>query len=122
MIITLVNSGTKADYALLGTTLTIGNQVSIDLEGRQQDTQHVIDVCLDNQLETMREGLGAWYVATIIIPPKQRSLVESGEVDEEGNAIMVETELPLDVNKVELHLWSLPEKPRVEQTQTGRSD
>ena len=102
MIITEINEGKKADYKLNEKVLTIGNQVSIDLQARQSDVQKVIDVCLDNQLQTMREGLGAWYVATIIIPPKQRELVK----DEEGN--YVERMRELDTNLVELRLWALP--------------
>ncbi|MBL5768230.1 AAA family ATPase [Heyndrickxia sporothermodurans] len=110
MIITNVNEGKKARYSMKGTRLTIENQVSIDLEERQSDVQKVIDVCLDNQLQTMREGLGAWYVATIIIPPIQRLLAGTGEYDENDNEVMSEIELPLDMNKVELRLWGLPEE------------
>lgn len=108
MIITEINEGKKASYKLEGKVLTVGDQVSIDLQDRQSDTQKVIDICLDNQLQTMREGIGAWYVATIIIPPKQRELVPSGEKDEEGNDILIERERELDTNLVELRLWSLP--------------
>lgn len=108
MIITEINEGKKVDYRLDGKVLTIGNQVSIDLQARQTDVQKVIDVCLDNQLQTMREGLGAWYVATIVIPPKQRELVPSGEKDEEGNDILIERERELDTSLVELRLWALP--------------
>lgn len=108
MIITEINEGKKVDYKLNGKVLTIGNQVSIDLQARQSDVQKVIDVCLDNQLQTMRECLGAWYVATIVIPPKQRELVTSGEKDEAGNDILVERDRELDTSLVELRLWALP--------------
>lgn len=108
MIITEINPGPKVKYSLSGTVLTIDNQVAIDLESRQSDVQKVVDVCLDNQLTTMREGLGAWYVATIVIPPAQKALVGNGEFDENDNEIMKEIELPLDLNKVELRLWGLP--------------
>lgn len=105
MIITEINEGKKANYKLEDKVLTIGDQVSINLQDRQSDTQKVIDICLDNQLQTMREGLGAWYVATIIIPPKQRELVPSGE---EGNDILIERERELDTSLVEFRLWALP--------------
>ena len=117
MIITEINQGPKATYSLQGKVLTIGGQVSIDLQERQSDLQKVIDICLDNQLQTMREGLGAWYVATIVIPPKQRQLVDSGEVDEEGNPQMKEEDLPIDLTKVELRLWTLPTGYEVETTE-----
>lgn len=108
MIITNVNSGQKAGYSLSGTNLTIGGEVKVDLQERQQTVERVIDVCLDNQLETIREGLGAWYVAIIIIPPKKYRLQPSGEQDENGDDIMEEVELPVDTSQVELRLWGLP--------------
>ena len=62
----------------------------------------------DNKLETIREGLGAWYVAVIVIPPRQYDLVEGeeGEGSEEGGGILVPREL--DVTKVEVRLYALP--------------
>lgn len=119
MIITEINPGKKASYSLNGAKLTIDNQVTVDLENRQTEAQRVVDVCLDNQLTTMREGLGAWYVATIIIPPAQKALVPNGEFDENDNEIMTEIELPLDLNKVELRLWGLPEAYGQETTTEG---
>lgn len=105
MIITHLKEGQKAKIALQGTVLTVESEVSIDLQARQKDTQQVVDVCLDNQLKTIREGLGAWYVATIIIPARQYDLVTK-EGDEENETEQVAR--PLNVNDVELRLWSLP--------------
>lgn len=107
MIISHASEGPKVNYSLNGTVLTVG-EVSIDLQERQRTTERVIDICLDNQLETMREGLAAWYVANIIIPPKKYSLQPSGEKDEQGNDVMEEVELPVDTSQVELRLWGLP--------------
>lgn len=99
MIITHVNNGAKATVSLVGTVLSIGEQVTIDLQARQTDAQQVIDICLDNQLETMCEGLGAWYVANIVIPPCQYELENEEQVVR-----------PIDVSKVEIKLWALPVK------------
>lgn len=107
MIIINVNDGKKVDYSISGTILKVGD-VSIDLQERQGSTQNVIDVCLDNQLQTMREGLGAWYVATIIIPPTQDEIFDTGELDENNDPVYAKRTLPLDINKVELRLWGLP--------------
>ncbi|WP_018749866.1 hypothetical protein [Paenibacillus sanguinis] len=109
MIISEVSQGQKAPYSVLGTALTVGT-VTIDLQERQQSIQNVINICLDNQLQTMGVGLGAWYVATVIIPPRQRQLIPTGELDEEEKEVMTEIELPLDMNRVELRLWGLPEE------------
>jgi hypothetical protein len=69
----------------------------------------VIDISLDGNMQQVREGVGAWYVATVILPAKQRELYDTGEVDENDNPIMAERDLPLDMAKVELRLWGLPE-------------
>jgi len=104
-----VNNGKKASHSINGTVLAV-EDVSIDLQQRQGDNEKVIDVCLDNQLQTMREGLGAWYVATVVVPPKQTEIYDTGETDENGDAIYDERVLPLDMSKVELRLWGLPEE------------
>lgn len=107
MIISRASNGPKAEYSLNGTVLTVGT-VEIDLQEKQRTTERVIDICLDNQLQTMREGLSAWYVANVIIPPKKYSLQPSEEKDEDGNNQMVEVALPVDPSQVELRLWGLP--------------
>ena len=107
MIITNVNGGRKADFSVNGTVLTVG-EVSIDLQERQRSTERVVDVCLDNQLKTMREGMGAWYVATVVIPSKQTELYQTGQTDENGDPEYAERDRTLDVSKVELKLWALP--------------
>ena len=102
MIITHLNSGRKAEFTLEGTTLNIGS-LSIDLQERQCDVQRVIDICLDATYETVQEGVGAWYVATIIIPPREYQLVKN----DNGETSIVPTSL--DVSKVEIRLWASPE-------------
>jgi hypothetical protein len=107
VIISEVNSGKKADYSLSGTVLTVEG-VAIDLQDRQDSVQKVIDISLDGNMKA-REGVGAWYVATVILPAKQRELYDTGELDENENQVMAERDLPLDMSKVELRLWGLPE-------------
>lgn len=108
MIISEVNSGRKAEYSLSGTSLTVGD-TTIDLQERQETVQKVIDISLDRDMTQTREGIGAWYVATIAIPPKERELYDTGEIDEQSNPKMAERDLPLDMSKVELRLWGLPD-------------
>ena len=102
MIITHLNSGRKAEFTLEGTTLNIGS-LSIDLQERQGNVQRVIDICLDTTYATVQEGVGAWYVATIIIPPREYQLVKN---DNDETSIVPTS---LDVSKVEIRLWALPE-------------
>lgn len=115
MIITNANSGKKASYSLSRNILTVGD-VSINLQAKQRTTERVIDICLDNQLETMREGLGAWYVANVIIPPKKYSFEPTGEKDENGDDQMIEVELPVNTSEIELRLWGLPSQYFENQT------
>lgn len=116
MIITNVNTGTKAKYKVRGTEITVG-EVVVDVAQRQTGVQRIIDICLDNQLETMSECVGAWYVATIVVPPIKTELVPTGEKDDDDNDILAERKLPVDMSEVELRLWSLPEnynQPKIE--------
>lgn len=112
MIIQKVAAGETVAFSLRNGVLSFEDQVEIDLATRQGDIDRTIDVCLDNSLETMREGLGAWYVATIIVPARQQEYIES---DEGGEVV----DLPLDMQKVILNLWPLPqvylERKRTEQ-------
>lgn len=108
MIITNANNGPKAKYSLSGNKLTIEDSVTIDLQERQRTNERVIDVCLDRNLDRLREGLSAWYVANVIIPAKRYSFQPSGEIDENGDDVMEEVELPVELSQVELRLWGLP--------------
>ncbi|WP_027717308.1 hypothetical protein [Desulfovirgula thermocuniculi] len=109
MIVREVNEGPKIDYALNGTVLSLGSgTISIDLAARQQDTETVIDICRDDG--HLVEGMGRWYVATIIIPPRRYHLVDTGQVDENGAPVLAREALPLDTGSVVLNLWALPKQ------------
>lgn len=113
MIIANVNSGRKAEYSLSGTNLTVDvpevGSLTVDLQDKQQENKRTVNISLDKSYDRFAEGVGAWYVANIIVPGKSYELVDTGEVDEEGEPIMKRETLPLDMSKVELHLWGLPE-------------
>lgn len=107
MFITSLNEGPKAEYSLDGAVLTVQG-VYIDLAARQRDVRTVIDISLCNDLTTAAEGAGPWYIATVVIPPREYELVETGEIDEKGSPAMQQVVRPLDLSKVELRLWALP--------------
>lgn len=100
-----LNEGPKAEFHLDGTVLTIQG-VQIDLAVRQKDTETVVTVSLDRDLKTAVEGVGAWYVATIVIPPRAYKTVETTGPD--GQPAQELQPLPLDLDQVELRLWALP--------------
>lgn len=105
MIISKVAAGETAAFSLRSGVLKIEGQVEIPLAERQEENERVIDVCLDNDLLRVREGLGAWYVATVVVPAREYEYVE-GETDEESGELVA---IPLDVKKVKLVLWPLPQ-------------
>lgn len=105
MIISKVAAGETAAFSLRSGVLKIEGQVEIPLAERQEENERVIDVCLDNDLLRVREGLGAWYVATVVVPAREYEYVE-GETDEEPGELVA---IPLDVKKVKLVLWPLPQ-------------
>lgn len=101
-----LNEGPKAAFQLEGTVLSV-HGVAIDLAARQRDVQTVIDLSLAGDLKTVVEGVGAWYVATVVIPARSYHLVDC--IGEDGQPAQRLEPLPLDVNEVELRLWALPE-------------
>lgn len=113
MIVSNVNSGPKAEYGLSGTVLTLSvpgaGSISVDLQEKQRAIQRTLDFSLDRSYERIAEGVGSWSVATVKLPSISTEMVDTGEVDEDGNPVMEERELDLDTSKVELHLWGLPE-------------
>lgn len=108
-----VNTGTKAKLAVSGTVLTVKvtnvGEISIDLQPRQTDVTNTVYVSLNNGFSELAECVGSWYVATITIPPVEQDLVDTGEVDGEGDEIFELHDLPLDMKYVEVRLWGLPE-------------
>lgn len=113
MIVQDVNTGEKADYVLDGTNLLVEvpeiGSLDIDLAQKQRETSRTINISLDRNFERLAEGVGAWYIANIKIPGIEYEVVDTGEVDEDGNPVMEKNRLPLDTSKVELHLWGFPE-------------
>lgn len=110
MQVTELNSGEKAVHGLNGTVLTIevkDQAVEIDLAAKQKDNKNVIDICLDRE-GNLVESIDKWHVANIIIPAASYSLVDTGEVDDEGNPVYEKVKDPLNTDNVKLDLWALP--------------
>lgn len=102
MIITKIQPGPYAEVALDGTKLII-EDIEIDLEEEQKDSQTIIDICRENG--ELIIGLGDAYVVSIIIPPAKYELVETDELDDAGNPVCSVNKIPLDLESVELILW-----------------
>lgn len=100
------NEGKKIPCRIDGTKIILDEMLSFDLKRYQKDNEEVVNICLKNDILQM--GLGDWYVANIVIPPKKYELVDSGEKDEEGNVKYERVAKPLNMDEVTLILWALP--------------
>lgn len=93
----------------VGVTLANGilhvGDIAIDLAAEQEDAEKIIDVCADSA-GALARGMGRDYVANVQIPPEEYEDVDSGEEDENGNAIYLHQKKALDPEKVEITLWT----------------
>jgi hypothetical protein len=103
MLVKHVAAGPVSDYVLEGSMLTIAG-VNIDLASRQSDVATTVDLTVD-RTGAVTEGLSGSYVASVVIPPRQYQLVDSGEIDVDGEPIIERQPLPLNVGAVLLFLW-----------------
>lgn len=123
MIVKEMNQGKKIDYVVDGTNKTITfidgeNEVIVDLDSSQKEVENVIDISFDKNRNLIK-GVGEWHVANVVIPPAEYGMVDTGEVNEQGDPIKEEIKLPLFVENVELTLWNLPEGHKIETTGNG---
>lgn len=107
MIVTKIQPEPYVEWNLEGTKLIVGG-IEIDLEQEQKDSQVIIDICMKNG--ELAVGLGDTYVASIIIPPAKYELIETDELDKNGNPIYSMNKIPLDLELVELILWQYQKK------------
>ena len=49
-----------------------------------------------------------WIIAEVELPPAVVNLVDSGEVDEKKNPVMVPKEVPLDLSVVDVTVYPMP--------------
>lgn len=95
------NEGAKIGYTVEGARITFGGKLTVDLEAEQEDVQKIVDVSLDKDGNLIR-GVGEWYVANIVIPLREYEIIEN----ENGEETI--TTLPVNMDKVVLILWALP--------------
>lgn len=102
------NKGKKISYTVTGSTIVFDETISVNVARYQKDQENVIDVCLDADMQ-LTTGLGKWYVANIIIPPKTYSMVDTGTKDDTDNEIFERVADSLNMDEVTLILWTLPQ-------------
>lgn len=123
MIIQNVNEGPKAVCSISGTVLTVEipgvDSLAIDLQPRQTDVLTKIDISLGRDYTKLSEGVGSWYVAHVTLPPVEKELYETDQIDEDGNPQMALITMPLHMDSVVVHLWGLPETAVVNEEDGG---
>lgn len=105
MIVVEKNEGTKINYSVEDTKLTLRDEMTLDLEKYERDFPVHIDIC-KNKFGMLTFGLSEKYVAQIDIPAREYNEVQNG-TDEEGNPKIDKVPVPFDMNKTTLTLWSL---------------
>lgn len=107
MMIIDKNEGLKIAYTVDGSRITFGDELTLNLTKYQRDWPVTIDICRnkDNML-VIGIGAGLHYVAQISIPAIEYTTVELVAPEVGGGGLAPE-QIPLDMIKVTLTLWSL---------------
>jgi hypothetical protein len=109
-----MNEGSKISYIIdeVNKVITFQKEeqeISINLENEQADVEKVIDISLDKQ-NALKLGVDKWYVANIVIPPIKYEMIDTGELNEQGDLILQEMKSPLNMDDIKLILWNIQEK------------
>lgn len=118
-------AGKKIDYSVRGSKITFADELMLNLESRERDTEMQIDVCED-VYGCLCVGVGAGtrrYVAQIVIPARQYKEVEApeeeteimaSEAGEDGNGSggnmgsgRTREAVPFSMNNCTLILWGI---------------
>lgn len=101
------NEGQKINYTVSNSTIVFDETISVNVAKYQKDFENVIDVCIDGDMQ-LTTGLGKWYAANIIIPPRKYNTIDTNTKDEKENEIYDRVAESLNMDDVTLILWALP--------------
>lgn len=96
------------DYSTRGNNLTIEDSIVLKLDKYERDEAVHLDICRDkfgNLTTGVIPGWSTEYVAQIDIPARSYHEVESGETNEDGEAIMIPEADEYDPANTTLTLW-----------------
>lgn len=109
MIVIEKNEGRKIDYLVSESKITFDDDLTINLQKREQDNENHLDICRDklgNLVLGVIPGLAEEYVAQLDIPPRGYEYLPDGQ-DEDGNPKQRQQAIPFDPDKVTLTLWTV---------------
>lgn len=112
------NSGSKIAYEVIRNKICFDDDLTINLEKREEDESVHIDVCYDEEKRlVIGAAAGRYYVAEIDIPPRKyrEETVEQSEssIEQEGTEeIITEPQIrriaePFKMDDVTLTLWAI---------------
>lgn len=104
MQVQTVGQGPHPDFSIAGSTVTVDG-IAVDCDARQADAQIVIDISSHNG--KAQEGGGGYLLASIRIPPRQYTEVESHAPDDspEGEQGATREAQPLNAGRVAVTVW-----------------
>lgn len=106
MIVIEKNEGPKIPYTVKGNKITFDDDLTINLEKREEDGDVNIDICYDsNKALVIGSAVGREYVAQIHIPARQYDEAELMDVSEDEPKAV--EPIPFDIKKVTLALWAI---------------
>lgn len=107
MIVIEKNEGQKIPYEVDGNKICFDDDLTINLEKREEDCDVDIDICFDgDRTLVIGSAAGREYVAQIHIPARQYEQTET-EVTDEGENENVVIPVPFNMDNVTLTLWAI---------------
>lgn len=120
MIVVNKNEGEKIPYEIIGNKICFDDDLTINLEKREENDAVHIDVCFDADCNLVIGAVaGRLYVAEIDIPAREWVETElDSESSEDGNTMntMERNPVPFDIDKVTLSLWAIDHVSEVKES------
>lgn len=107
------NDGEKILIEVSGNTLTLNEEMMLNLSKYERDYDVHIDIC-KNAYGMLTFGVSERYAAEVDIPARAYDFVDDG-VDTEGKPKFKKVAKPFDMSNVTVTLWGL----EVTEEQTG---
>ena len=68
----------------------------------------ILRIWVDYNLTTNRNSSQLWLLAEIPLPRRVFETIDTGEVDDDGNPITEQQEIPLVINEADCNIYPLP--------------
>ena len=106
------NEGRYIPYKLSKNSLSLNDELTLNLDKYERDDSVRIDICFDRNKTLVMgviPGIAELYAAQIEIPAREYTEVDSGKVNENDEPIYVPEPVPFEPKNITLTLWGLEE-------------